>query len=228
MPKRQQLVLEHLERVSGKVMSEYPEIIRAQLRGRAGVYALYRKDKLYYVGLASNLTVRLQQHLTDRLRGKWDRFSVYLTARDEHIKELESLILRIVVPGGNRTGGRLVHSKDLRGDLRKLIADCDALKLAELMGEKRKASRQGQATSKKAKGVPKGLLGQRRSLQGRRRGLEYHATLRPDGTIRYGQRTFQSPSAAAAAALGRACNGWTFWQYRDGSSQWAPLKNLRS
>ena len=226
MPKGQQLVLEHLERVSGKVMSEYPQILRAQLRGRAGVYALYRKDKLFYVGLASNLTVRLKQHQRDRLRGKWDRFSVYLTARDEHIKELESLILRIVVPTGNRTGGRLARSKDLRPAIHRLIAESDADNRKTLMGEKRRSRPPGQ-TGKKETGAPKGLLGKRRSLRGSRKGWEYRATLRPDGTIKYGQRIFPSPSAAAAAAVGRACNGWTFWRYRDGSGDWVPLRSLR-
>lgn len=228
MPKGQQLVLEHLERVSGKVMSEYPQILRAQLRGRAGVYALYRKDKLFYVGLASNLTVRLKQHQRDRLRGKWDRFSVYLTARDEHIKELESLVLRIVVPSGNRAGGRLANSKDLRPNIHRLIAESDADNRKILMGENRRSRPPGQKTGKKETGAPKGLLGKRRSLQGYRKGWEYHATLRPNGTIKYGQRIFQSPSAAAAAALGRACNGWTFWRYRDGSGQWVYLRKLRT
>ena len=234
------LVLEHLERVSGRVMDDYPEILRAQLRGRAGVYALYRKDRLYYVGLASNLTVRLKQHQKDHLRGKWDRFSVYLTSRDEHIKELESLILRVVEPRGNRTGGRLVHSKDLRAELRHLIAASDAENLAVLMGgplivrrqrqkpSKKSSEKTSKKPSKKSRGPLKVLLGARRPLRGYAKGYEYRALLRRDGIIEYGPRPFPSPSAAATAALGRASNGWAFWQYRDGSGQWVPLKNLRS
>lgn len=227
MPKGKQLVLEHLERVSGRVMDKYPGILRAQLRGRAGVYALYRKDKLYYVGLASNLTVRLKQHQTDRLSGKWDRFSVYLTSRDEHIKELESLILRVVEPRGNRTGGRLIHSKDLRADLRRRIAANDAENLAALMGGPLVLRRQRQKPRKKGRGPLKVLVGKRRPLRGHAKGWEYRALLRRDGTIEYGRRSFPSPSAAATAAVGRQCNGWTFWQYRDDGGQWVPLKNAR-
>lgn len=228
MPKGKHLVLEHLERVSGRVMDDYPEILRAQLRGRAGVYALYRKDRLFYVGLASNLTVRLKQHLTDRLSGKWDRFSVYLTSRDEHIKELESLILRMVEPRGNRTGGRLVHSKDLRGELRRRIKASDSQNLANLMGGPLVLRRQRQKARQKTTRAARGLLGQRRELRGERKGWQYRATLRRDGTIQYGRRAFRTPSAAATAAVGRACNGWTFWQYRDDGGQWVPLKTLRS
>lgn len=166
-------------------MSEYPQILRAQLRGRAGVYALYRKDKLFYVGLASNLTVRLEQHQRDRLSGKWDRFSVYLTARDEHIKELESLVLRIVVPSGNRAGGRLANSKDLRPNIHRLIADSDANNRKILMGENRRSRPPGQKKGKKVTGTVKGMLGKRRSLQGYRKGWEYRATLRQDGTVKF-------------------------------------------
>ena len=55
MAKRRRVVDQHLERVSWKVMDEYPDVVRDMIRRRAGVYALYRGQKLYYVGLASNL-----------------------------------------------------------------------------------------------------------------------------------------------------------------------------
>ncbi|NJD21133.1 MAG: GIY-YIG nuclease family protein, partial [Melioribacter sp.] len=90
MSKQKHLVLQHLENISGKVLQEYVAVIKDFIKGKAGVYALYGKEKLYYVGLASNLMNRLKIHLNDRHRGLWDRFSVYLTVHDEHMKELES------------------------------------------------------------------------------------------------------------------------------------------
>jgi len=74
------------------------------------VYALYKRSKLYYVGLAKDL----KAHLNDRHGQSWDRFSVYLTIGDEHLKELESLILRIVKPKGNKVKGKFAKSQDLR------------------------------------------------------------------------------------------------------------------
>lgn len=71
-----QLVLQHLEGVSGRILDECPELIRQIIRRRSGVYALYRRDKLYYVGLASNLMSRLTSHLRDRHRKVWDTISV--------------------------------------------------------------------------------------------------------------------------------------------------------
>jgi hypothetical protein len=65
------------------------------VRRRQGVYALYRRKKTYYVGLASNLRSRLVHHLKDRHGDSWDRFSGYFTIGDTHLKELESLNLRI-------------------------------------------------------------------------------------------------------------------------------------
>jgi hypothetical protein len=86
MASKQSLVTEHLENVAGQTLEAYPQIIREMIRGRHGVYALYRGRKLYYVGLASNLMVRLKAHLRDRHAGKWNRFSVYLTAHSDHMK----------------------------------------------------------------------------------------------------------------------------------------------
>ena len=80
MTSRSHLVVEHLENVSGKVFDAYPEIIREMIKGKSGVYALYRRGSLYYVGLASNLSGRLKNHRRDRHSGLWDRFSVYLMA----------------------------------------------------------------------------------------------------------------------------------------------------
>ena len=103
MAKQKSLVLQHLEDISWRVLEDYLQVIKDMIRGRAGVYALYRRKKLYYVGLATNLMGRLKSHLKDRHHGSWDRFSVYLTMKDEHMKELESLLLRIVNPVGNKT-----------------------------------------------------------------------------------------------------------------------------
>jgi hypothetical protein len=46
-------------------------IIYKFIRGRRGVYALCRRGKPYYVGLASNLKSRLRTHLRDKHGVKW-------------------------------------------------------------------------------------------------------------------------------------------------------------
>jgi len=117
MAKRAQLVSQHLENISHEALSKYQDVIRSYVRGRQGIYALYRKNELYYVGLAGNLRSRLRSHLRDRHKKLWDRFSVYLTIGDSHLKELESLILRTVKPVGNHQSGKFIKSENLRGKL---------------------------------------------------------------------------------------------------------------
>lgn len=107
----------HLENFSHEALSKYQDVIRSYVRGRQGIYALYRKSELYYVGLAGNLRSRLKSHLRDRHKRRWDRFSVYLTIGDSHLKELESLILRTVKPSGNHQSGKFIKSENLRGKL---------------------------------------------------------------------------------------------------------------
>jgi len=49
--KRQQLLVQHLENLSRKVLEDFQDIIREYVKGRRGLYALYRREKLQYVGL---------------------------------------------------------------------------------------------------------------------------------------------------------------------------------
>ena len=96
------LVCQYLENISRKALEKYQDIIKKYVRDRHGVYALYRKNKLYYVGLASNLRSRLRHHLRDRHADAWDSFSVYLTIGGQHLHELETLLLRIIDRKGNK------------------------------------------------------------------------------------------------------------------------------
>lgn len=133
---RNSLVIKHLEGISRAAIKRYPDIITEFVRGKSGVYALYKGEALYYVGLAKNLRTRLHGHLRDRLANEWDRFNVYLTQGDEHLKELESLILRIASPTGNRVAGKFYSSQDLRRMFRQRIVESQKRELADItLGE---------------------------------------------------------------------------------------------
>jgi len=126
------LVIEHLEGISRSAMNRYPDIITEFAKGRSGVYALYKGKDLYYVGLAKNLRSRLRGHLRDRHAEAWDRFNIYLTQGDEHLKELESLVLRIASPKGNRVAGKFIGSIDLIRVFRQRIMDSQKRELVDL------------------------------------------------------------------------------------------------
>lgn len=229
MPRRR-LVTQHLEDISWSVLEAYPEMIRELIKGRAGVYALYRRKNLYYVGLASNLMGRLKSHLRDRHNGKWDRFGVYLTVSNEHMKELESLMLRIASPPGNRTGGKFARSENLRNSLNRKMSDADADRRAILLGGSVARRRQRVKTRKPGKSVTKlKLVMERRiPLRGWHREYEYSGSLRRDGRIGHGGKTYDSPTEAAKAATGlKRCNGWRFWHYKNDRKEWVPLRQLR-
>ena len=131
MAKPTQLVCQHLENISRDALEKYQKMIRRYVVRRQGVYALYRRGRLYYVGLASDLRWRLNQHLKDRHGLSWDRFSIYLTIGESHLRELESLLLRVIKPKpkGNKKTGRFVESENL---LRRFTKEIRALQRDEL------------------------------------------------------------------------------------------------
>jgi hypothetical protein len=144
MQKKNGLVCQHLEHISVRALDQYQSIIRAYVRHREGVYALYRKRRLYYVGLASDLKWRLGAHLKDRHKEKWDSFSVYLTVNDQHLKELESLMLRVILPKpkGNKQSGKFAMSENLLRRFKGDIKEFQKKELGELIGLAPKQSTQ--------------------------------------------------------------------------------------
>ncbi len=129
---RRSLVIGHLEGISRSAIKRYPDIVTEFARHKSGVYSLYKDNALYYVGLAKNLRSRLHDHLRDRHADEWDHFNVYLTQGDEHQKELESLVLRIASPKGNRAAGRFPSSQDLRRMFRLRIVEEQRRELADI------------------------------------------------------------------------------------------------
>ena len=92
-----------------------------QIMRNYGVYALYRKNTLYYVGLATNLYWRLLAHTKNRNKGKWDRFAIFRVGRVRYLKDMETLLLRVAAPPGNKVSGHLLHrDADLTRVLRRI------------------------------------------------------------------------------------------------------------
>lgn len=230
MAKAKKLVAEHLEKISWEVLGEYPDVVSEMISGRAGVYALYRRDRLYYVRLASDLRSRLRTHLRDRHGNAWDRFSVYLTEDSDHIKELESLLLRIASPRGNKQGGKFIASLNLSSDVRRRIKDKDDDRRAKILGgATAKRRRRSQSKRNKRSGsVPlAGLVERAIRLKATYRGYEYTAMLRKNGLIQYDGYLYESPSDAARSIVGRRVSGWSFWKYRNRRGEWVPVRDLR-
>lgn len=223
---RQTFVCEHLENISRDALERYQEIIRTYVRRRHGVYALYRHGKLYYVGLATNLRNRLKTHLKDRHGKSWDRFSVYLTIGDSHLRELEALALRIIRPVGNSIKGRLSGSEDLRPRLMRDLKEHQRLELFEIIGRSAKPT-----VDEPEDNGPRPALAtyfkRPTNIRGHYRGKTVNARVRRDGWIRYDGKLYKSPSAAGIACRGKATNGWVFWKYERARGDWVALDELR-
>jgi len=226
-PKNRSLLVQHLEDISWKVMEEYPQVVRGMIRKRFGVYALYRKGRLHYVGLANNLIGRLKTHLRDRHGGSWDRFSVYLTSDAEHMRELESLLIRIAKPTGNRVIGGFARSKSLFGQLNEEIKEIDADRRAVILGGAVARRRRRTKVSRKSELPLAGFAERHSPLRARYKGQTIRASLRTDGTIYFQNKVYRSPSSAGRAVLGRACDGWAFWKYKNEKGKWVSLRSLR-
>jgi len=221
------LVSEFFEKISWKILEDYPQIVNEMIRGKAGLYALYDDDELYYVGLAVDLHRRLKQHIKDRHGDYWNRFSVYLVTADEHTKPLESLVLRIASPEGNSVKGKLPGAVNQKKRIDQKIRDIDANDRAKMMGGSDVQRRiKAKVRAAGTQGM-KGVLDRRYTLRAEYKDALYKATLRKDGKISFQGELYASPTAAAKAIIdGRAINGRTFWKYKNDAGEWVVLSKL--
>jgi len=97
--------------------------LKELMRGYAGIYALYKGEKLYYVGLTSNLHGRIRWHLKDRHRGKWDHFKIFRIQKVRYLKDIETLIHHIAETRGNRAKGQVPRDANLTHVLREVLRE---------------------------------------------------------------------------------------------------------
>ena len=224
MGKSRPLVNGYLERISVKAFERYQSEITDLVHGQHGVYALYKDDRLYYVGLATNLRRRVRQHLRDKHAGRWNRFSLYLVRKVDHIKEIESLLLRIADPAGNKMGGRLRSADNLKDDLRRMMEKSQRAEIAEILSDgtrrarssprPRRRAQPARSAASDAKNYALADICPGKRIYGTHKGKSYKAIVYRNGRIKVGTDLYDSPSAAAVALLGRAQNGWWFWHVR--------------
>lgn len=93
------------------------------MRGYSGLYVLYKKKRLYYIGLANNLFWRLHHHTRNRHKGKWDRFAIFRVDRVRYLKDIESLLLQVARPPGNAVGGHFHRDGDFTKILRRIQSE---------------------------------------------------------------------------------------------------------
>lgn len=225
-PRREALVFAHLERVSKDLLLRHPDVVRQFIGRNTGVYALFRKNRLYYVGLAGALRHRLTAHGKNRHGKMWDHFSIYLTIKDQHLREIEALLLRITKPPGAKQSGKLAQSKDMKRQIMKAIRDKHNKEASSLF-DSFAHLKEGSPGKRQGEGDLMRFLPAGARLRGTNNGKTYRATARRDGRVRYKGRNYSSLSLAAKAAIKRPANGWWFWQIERGKGNWVRLTKIR-
>lgn len=218
------LFKESLEGISRNLFRDHSEIITELIGDSSGIYALYDENELYYVGRASDLKRRVNQHLRDRHDSQWTHFSLFLIQRANFIGDMEALLIRIAEPVGNRAKPKRRDSKILLRKLKALIKSKHKEELRQLI-----SGRNSKVTSKPKghKGNLKGMVERRTPIYSTYKGKEYKAILTPGGSIVLGRKTFTSPSAAALAVVDRSTvNGWHFWRIKNATGEWVRLSEF--
>jgi hypothetical protein len=224
--RREALVFAHLEHASKELLLRHPDIVRELIGRNAGVYALYRKNSLYYVGLASALRHRLTAHGRNRHGKNWDHFSIYLTIKDQHLREIEALLLRISKPPGARQSGKLAQSKDMKRQILRAIRTKLTRQTTSLFGDFINTDAMLNSASKGETDLIR-LFPSGARLKGTNKGRVFRASVKRDGRVRFGGKFYTSVSEAAKAAIKRPTNGWWFWQVERGKGNWVRLKEIR-
>ena len=224
--KRDPLVFEHLENVSRQLLERHRDVVKTFIGRHTGIYALYRKKKLYYVGLATGLRNRLTAHGKNKHGQSWDRFSIYLTIKDQHLREIEALLHRIANPPGAKQRGKLARSQDMRRRITRAIRTKQFSEVSSLFGRettpvKNPKQRNG-ADSELQRLLPQGAR-----IRGTLKGKVFRARVQRNGKVRFKGMLYRSLSVAAAAAVKRPTNGWWFWQIERGRKNWIRLNKIR-
>jgi hypothetical protein len=228
--KAQPLVVNRLENVSKEIFRQYYAQITELIGDSPGIYALYDGSDLYYVGKSAELRKRVRHHLKDRHLASWTHFSLYLARREAHIHEIESLLVRIANPKGNRVIPRGRSTGALVKLLKKKVQAKQKQELQEMFGDKHAAGRVIRAVLDTGPAAPlKGLVAKRTQLFREYKGHGYTASINPQGVINYGGKRYNSATAAAKAIVKRkgAINGRAFWYIKDANGDWVRLGDYK-
>jgi hypothetical protein len=231
--KTKSIVAGHLEKIGAKVFDDFSSVITDIIKGHQGIYALFKKDRLYYVGLARNLKSRINAHNKDRHQNKWTHFSLYIIRKEDHIKEIESLVLRIAYPKGNIVRGKLKQSKDLSPLLKRKLDDEWVKQRGEIIGGRKKEAIKSTAKkikAGKAERPLKGLLKGYQRIYCTYKGKDHGAKVLPNGVVELmpSKKRFDSPSMAGIAVTKKkTINGWKLWKYKNENGELVYIDALR-
>ena len=152
----------------------------------------------------------------------------------DHIKELESLLLRIADPTGNAQKGKLRTKNNLLPKLktqvkRKIKEEYEDLFKGYRIPARVK-SRKTERLSKMMKKEERPLYGffpQGKMIYANYKGKPFKAWVSANARICVDGRYYDTPSAAGKAIRNKPTNGWSFWKYKDKTGKLVKIAELR-
>lgn len=223
--KTRSLVTEKLELVSKEVFVNHRDLIIELVGDSPGIYALYDEGELYYVGKSIDLKKRVNQHLKDRHKASWTHFSLYLVRNAEHIHEIESLLIRISNPKGNKVIPKGKSSGPMLKKLKIMVRKKQNEAFENMFGNRSKSK--SKKNNKKSSTILN-LVTKKTPIFKTYKGKEYRAILTPAGKIILKGKSFSSPTAAAKTIVDRSSvNGWRFWFLKDSNGNIVQLDSIR-
>jgi len=222
-----------LEKVSREIFERYSRALSKLVGSSYGVYALYDENALYYVGKASDLKQRIRQHLQDRHFAQWTHFSLFLMNESAYINDIESVVISITCPKGNKAKPKGSLDARLKRELEILVKKRQTEEIKRIFGSKTNRKKKRVKGVKrdvkvKAQSVLKNLFKRQRLLFKKYKGKEYKAILLTSGKIEYKNKLYTSPSKAAQKIIHSGqVNGWDFWRIQNEDGNWVKLSSLR-
>jgi hypothetical protein len=95
--------------------------LKTIIKNFSGIYALYQNERLYRVGLTTDLLWRIKSYLKAPHAGKWNKFVIFRIAKVNYLKDIETLVLEISHPPGNKVKGKVPKDADINRLLRKIL-----------------------------------------------------------------------------------------------------------
>jgi len=163
---------------------------------------------------------------------KWDHFSLYIIRKEDHIREVESLLARIAKPPGNKQMGKLGRSRNLLPFLKQIVTSKVKHDIEFLFGtpkelQKRKKRKVRKTKGHRAKRPLKGFFPTGKVIYATYKGKDYKAWVYGNGTIKFDGQLYKSPSTVGFNIRKKGTNGWSFWKFKNNKGKLVKLKELR-
>ena len=211
-----------LENISKDIFKKYPDVISEMIGEKHGVYALYNRGKLCYVGKAIDLKRRVTQQLSRR---RWSHFSLFLTKKSMYIDDIEPFLIAISKPKGNKVKPKLEIRK-LNRELEQKIKIKQYNERKKFFGQKsKKLSLKIHQKISKSKMI--NPFGKRKRIFAKYKGKEYRANFLISGKVKFKNKPYSSlTSAALIITKGIRVNGRRFWHVKDENREWVKISSF--